>query len=101
MPPSLSPEVNVLPSGLNAAESTNPVCPSNWAGFLPLATSHFWKVQPPPPATRVFPSGLNTTNVTMLPTRKVSRTFCLGSSADNADNCNPRQTTHSQNSPSV
>ena len=60
--PSPLPVARVLPSGLNATESTAPVWPVR--GFLLwrwVATSHNRTVPSPLPLARVLPSGLNAT----------------------------------------
>ena len=62
--PSASPVARVLPSGLNATQSTEPVLlrerPIGWR----VGTSHNCTVSSAAPLARVLPSGLNATEST-------------------------------------
>ena len=60
--PSPLPLARVLPSGLNATESTGPVWPVSGPPIgRPVATSHSRTVPSALPLARVLPSGLNAT----------------------------------------
>src|SRR5437016_421686 len=59
------PEASVLPSGLNASELIDRVCPSKTVS-LPVFTSHSLIVLPAYPEATVSPSGLKATDQTCI-----------------------------------
>nr|VFK18689.1 MAG: hypothetical protein BECKLFY1418C_GA0070996_10471 [Candidatus Kentron sp. LFY] len=58
------PEARRLPSGLNATDQTESVCPSKTRISAPLDTSQTRTVLSTPPEARRLPSGLNSTDQT-------------------------------------
>src|SRR5262245_53123627 len=59
---SAPPVATVLPSGLNATDSTQSVCPSSVGRLRPVGSSHSKVVFARPPAATSFPSGLYATD---------------------------------------